>query len=320
MRCHVVSRGESAALHLVREELDARLAAGKFFWIDLHGASDAEIELLDEVLGLHPLAIEDSQHFEQRPKIDEYDDFSFLVLYGRSPDEDGLVEVHAYYSARFLVTVRRDAAPSIDELQRLYGDDEHDPREEGVFLLHQVVDGLVDSFFPTLTQFSDRMDLIEDELLLRPKDELLQDIFAMKRRLVRLRAVIAPQRDLLARITSGVAELPGMTAEAERHFRDVYDHLIRLTEEIDSYRDLMTASIDVYLSASSNRLNAVMKQLAAIATIFLPLTFVTGYFGQNFPWLVDHIGGPIWFLALGGAVQLAVLVGLVTYFKRKGWL
>jgi magnesium transporter len=141
----------------------------------------------------------------------------------------------------------------------------------------------------------------------------------MKRRLVALRKVISPQRDLMASIASGLADLPGMSPDAERHFRDVYDHLIRLTDMIDSFRDLLTGASDAYLSTVSNRLNGVMKQLAVIATIFLPLDFVTGFFGQNFPWMVEHIGGLGWFIALGIGSQVATLAVLLLYFRRRGW-
>jgi magnesium transporter len=142
----------------------------------------------------------------------------------------------------------------------------------------------------------------------------------MKRKLVKFRKAISPERDLVGRLVNGDVAVPGMTREAERYFRDVYDHLLRLSEMIDTYRDLMTASIDVYLSLGSNRLNVVMKQLTAIATVFLPITFVTGFFGQNFPWMVDHIGGWPAFLVFGIGLQLLVGAALFAMFKRREWL
>src|SRR5204863_8035787 len=129
--------------------------------------------------------------------------------------------------------------------------------------------------------------------------EQLEEIFAMKRLLVGMRKAIAPQRDMFASLMGGVAELPGMSSEDERYFRDIYDHLIRISDLIDTYRDLLTSSMDVFLSTVSNRLNVVMKQLAVIATVFLPLTFITGFFGQNFAWMVRHISGWEEFVGLG---------------------
>ena len=141
----------------------------------------------------------------------------------------------------------------------------------------------------------------------------------MKRLLVGMRKAISPQRDTFARLTGGIADLPGFGQEDDRYFRDIYDHLIRISDLIDTYRDLLTSSMDVFLSTVSNRLNVVMKQLAVIATIFLPLTFITGFFGQNFGWLVGHIGGLPTFLALGIGSEIILVIVLLTYFKRRGW-
>jgi magnesium transporter len=147
----------------------------------------------------------------------------------------------------------------------------------------------------------------------------MRRVFEAKRRLVGLRRVIDPQRDVMATIANGVAEIPGADVETERLFRDVYDHLIRLTDAIDSFRDLLTSLMDVYLSTVSNRLNGVMKQLTVIATIFLPLTFVTGFFGQNFGWMVDHVGSLWTFVLLGIGTQLLVLGFLLAFFRRREW-
>jgi magnesium transporter len=141
----------------------------------------------------------------------------------------------------------------------------------------------------------------------------------MKRLLVTMRKTATPQRDAFASLMGGVAQLPGLAEEDERYFRDIYDHLIRISDLIDSYRDLLTGAMDVYLSTVSNRLNAVMKQLTVIATIFLPLTFITGFFGQNFDWMVGQIGSLPVFLVLGVGSELLAVLGLVAFFKRRGW-
>src|SRR5204862_1089405 len=132
-------------------------------------------------------------------------------------------------------------------------------------------------------------DELENQIFLRASDDQLQEIFQMKRLLVGMRKAVTPQRDAFASLTGRMAELPGFDTEDEHYFRDVYDHLIRISDLIDSYRDLLTSAMDVYLSTVSNRLNAVMKQLTIIATVFLPLTFITGFFGQNFGWRVRNI-------------------------------
>jgi magnesium transporter len=136
-----------------------------------------------------------------------------------------------------------------------------------------------------------------------------------------MRKVIAPQRDMMASINAGVADVPGMTDEASRYFRDLYDHLIRLADLVDSYRDLLSSVMDTHLSTVSNRLNVVMKQLTIIATIFLPLSFLTGFFGQNFSYLVRVWIAPSWtFFVFGIALDVAAVIFLVAYFRRRGWL
>ena len=142
----------------------------------------------------------------------------------------------------------------------------------------------------------------------------------MKRWLIGVRKVITPQRDLVASLVDGVAELPGMTREIERYFRDLYDHLIRISDLVDSYRDLLTGSMDAYLSTVSNRLNAIMKQLTLIATIFLPLSFLTGFFGQNFAWMVTRLTSQGAFLVLGFGTEIVAVTGLLVMFRRRGWL
>lgn len=309
--------GGSVVGHVDRADLEERLDRGEFFWLDLHQPTTDDFAVLREVFQFHPLAVEDSENFGQRAKLEEYDDFVFLVVYGAAPDEDRLVEVHCFYSERFLVTVHRDEAPAFDTLRARC--EQGRLEVEPILLLYRVVDGLVDSFFPALSEFDERIDSLHDEMLAQPNDKQLHELFTMRRRLVTLRRATAPERDLFGRIVAGTVVLPGMSTEAERRFRDVYDHLVRLGEVIDGYRDLLAGSIDLHQSSASNRLNAVMKQLAVIATIFLPLSFIVGFFGQNFPWLVDHIGGAGAFFGLGVGLELAALTALLAYFKRRGW-
>jgi len=194
------------------------------------------------------------------------------------------------------------------------------PIDDPPELLYRIVDGLVDSFFPLLADFDDRIDELEDRTFLNAGDEQLQEIFRMKRLLVGLRKAVTPQRDMFAGLMGGVSDLPGMTAEHERYFRDVYDHLIRISDLIDTYRDLLTSSMDVYLSTVSNRLNAVMKQLTIMASVFLPLTFLTGFFGQNFAWMASHVSTGRDFLAFGVGLEVITVVALFALFRRLRWL
>jgi magnesium transporter len=316
--CHVIDHHGTEQVHFSRETAEGRLASGSFFWLDLDQPSAADFEILRDVFKFHPLAVEDSEHFDQRAKIDDYDDFIFVVVYGATPDQDRLVEVHCFYSERFLLTIHRDDCPAFAEIRRRY-----QSRDAAIdhpsLLLYRVVDGLVDSFFPILAAFDDSIDELEDSIFRRADDRQLQEMFRMKRLLVGMRKAVTPQRDAFAGLMGGIAEMPGLGEGDERYFRDVYDHLIRISDLIDSYRDLLTGAMDVYLSTVSNRLNVVMKQLTVIATIFLPLTFITGFFGQNFHWMVSHVGSMTVFLTLGIGTEIAIVVFLLTFFKRRGW-
>ena len=300
------------------QALGEMLRSGESFWLDIQAPDDDDYTLLRETFGFHVLAVEDSEQFGQRPKADDYEGFVFLVVYGWSPDEDGLVEVHCFYAERYLVTVHRDPSPTLDAL-RTKLEREPDRFPVGPLLLHGVVDRLVDDLVPVLEQVDEQLDAIEERVFATPTHEQLEDIFRMKRQLIRLRRVIVPQRELLARVTGGVVELPGMTVEADRHFRDVYDQLVRLAEEIDANRELANSAIDAYLSTASNRLNATTKQLTVIATIFLPLSFLTGFFGQNFAWMVGEVTSWEAFVLLGLGLEALTVVGLVLLFRVRGW-
>jgi magnesium transporter len=327
---HSPDRASSTGFSCVVPCLDAidegaikdHLAHDQFFWLDLTAPSNKEIDALRELFGFHPLALEDATEFGQRPKLDRYGDYIFLVFYGArdapSSEASLLREVQLFVSGKYLVTLHQDQLPVLDEQrERLKGVLLHSEQ----FLLYRVFDALTDSFFPLLSRIDDEIDVLETEVLAGPTDEQLQKLFAMKRELVAMRKVVTPQRDLFARSIDELADLPGLVLDERDYFRDVYDHLIRISDLIDSYRDLLSNTTDLYLSTVSNRQNEVMKQLAIVGTIFLPLSFITGFFGMNFGWLVTKGITPTWtFFVLGIGSMLATCVLLLRFFKRKGWM
>jgi magnesium transporter len=318
MGSHLLDRDGTIQPRYDRVALESRLSSGEFFWLDLHDPSEEDFALLRDVFKFHPLALEDSEQFGQRPKLEDYEDFVFFVFYGAAPppDEDRLVEVHFFYSERFLVTVRQDEAPACEALKERYSK-RPAPLEKPIALLYRLMDTFTDSFFPALEDFDERIDTVEDEIFREPREAQLEEIVRMKRRLNRLRRVVGPQRDVVGQLFGGIAELPGSDLEAERYFRDVYDHLIRVADLIDSYKDLVTGAMDVYLSSVSNRLNLVVERLTVLSTILLPLIVLTGFFGQNFGWLVRHIGGLTSFLIFGVGVPVAAALLLVYYLRRQ---
>jgi magnesium transporter len=306
--------------NVTRETIEQRLRDKAFFWLDLHTPDKDEVAILRDVFHFHALAIEDAERFGQRPKLDEYNDYLHLVVYGVHQDDGELVEVHCFVCSHYLVTIHRHDLPQFDEIRERYQRKQVQAGHQ-MMLLHQVVDSLADSFFPVLSDLDDGIDALEDAIVKQPTDQQLQQMFAVKRQLVELRKVVTPQRDLFARLASGVVEFPGLQDdEVLRYFRDVYDHLIRISDLVDTYRDLMTGAMDVYLSTVSNRLNDVMKKLTIIATIFLPLSWLTGFFGQNFGFMVGHITGWVAFVGLGLGGEVAAVLVLLYIFRRRGWL
>jgi magnesium transporter len=307
---------------LDRAAIERHLDEDRFFWLDLTAPSPEQLAELRAIFGFHPLALEDTEKFDQRPKLDDYGDHVFLVFYGASSAQDHraeeVCEVHLFISGRYLVTVHRAPLPQLDEQRRqLDGRVLHSEQ----FLLYRVLDGLTDSFFPVLTDMDDEIDSLERAVIEQPSDEELQHLFALKRQLIAMRKVVTPQRDLFARSIDQIAELPGLELDERDYFRDIYDHLIRISDLIDSYRDLLSGATDLYLSTVSNRQNDVMKQLTVIATIFLPLGFITGFFGMNFGYLVTHVINHSWtFWALGIGSMVLTCVALLVFFRRRGWV
>jgi magnesium transporter len=322
-----------------RDDVASRLRDGVFFWLDLPGLGDEELGWLRDLFGFHPLAIEDAEQFGERPKLEEYPDYTFMVLFGSSlnlgssftgagahdapqtspTSLDDLSEVHFFVSGQYMVTVHRATCPALHDLaarMKKAGVAVKDPAR----LFHRVADTLVDSFFPVLNDLDEGLDLLQGQIVARPDNAQLARLLDYRSSLIGLRKVVAPQRDIFAGLASGVTELAGLDDEAQRYFRDIYDHLIRLAELIDGYRDLVSGTTDAYLSVVSNQLNVIMKQLTIISTVFLPLSFLTGFFGQNFGALVNHIGSWETFLALGIGSEVVAVGGLYTLFKRRGWL
>jgi magnesium transporter len=297
--------------------IDELTARDEFFWLDLVDPSDEQLGRLAERFGWHPLALEDIQRRGQRPKLDRYGDQALIVFYGAREvghDAPAMIEVHLVVSGQWVVTVRQGACDELTQLrQRLPAD--HEKGEQ--FVVYRILDTLTDTFFPVLERIDDEIDALEDAIVLGPSDEQLQRIFHLKRSLVTLRRIITPQRDLAARTIDDLAELPGLDPGTRDWFRDVYDHLIRLSDTVDSYRDLLTGAMDVYLSTVSNRANVVMKQLTLVATIFLPITALTGFFGQNFGWLVLHVRSLWAFMVFGvGGIVLSSAI-LFVWFRRS---
>lgn len=313
---HVVECPSGRSAPATRETMERLRDAGVFFWLDIDAPDATTLAMLGEVFGIHPLALEDAARFGQRPKIEDYEGHVVVIVFGVESERDRLVEVHCFVTADALVTVRRERCAAFDDLRRRM---RRDGAPVGPMVLHAVLDALSDTFEGRLDAIEDAVDAVDVDPL-RTDPGLQAQIFTLRRSLVTLGRIVRPQRDVLGRIAGILTPLPGLDAATARYFRDVHDHLIRYENAIDAMRELLSGATEVQLSAVSNRLNVVMKQLTAIATVFLPLTFLTGFFGQNFPWLVEHLAGPWPFTVFGLVLPVALSVGLLTWFRRQGWI
>ncbi|MEO8897334.1 MAG: magnesium/cobalt transporter CorA [Candidatus Dormibacter sp.] len=307
-------------VHSVDDLKNVQVSPGQVLWVHCEVSDEAEIAAIAARFHVHPLAVEDLRNSNQRPKLDDYRDQLFVVLFGaiKLPDESiALAEVHFLIGDGYLVTVTTDPMPAIAALEK-----QLDLRPELCavrpdMVFYRICDSLVDSVFPLLDHIGAQIDVVEDAVLENPDRETLRTIFGLKRDLLTLRRVTGPQRDLLQSLTS--PRTPRIGNETQLFLRDVYDHTVRIAEEVDSFRDLVSSSLDAYLTSISNRLGEQTRRLTVVATIFLPLTFLTGFFGMNFAFLVGHIDTPqAFFLGLGVmAVSVPSLVLVVTRLNRR---
>ena len=288
-----------------------------FRWIDLRAPDETSLAKLGDKFGLHKLALEDCLHLDQRPKLEDYPGHHFVVLHGFSCGEDvaeiTLHEVHAFLGADFLITVHDLEHGAIEAVARRVEVDPTGTLGRGVdFLLYLIADALVDSNFPLFEKFDEAIDDLEEKAFKKPTNTQLQRSFAVKRSLVMLRRVLSPQRDVVGQLARG--NLPFVTEKTRVYFRDVYDHLQRLYEHIDTARDLLGNAMDAWLSVTANRTNDITKQLTIFASLFLPMSFVVGFFGQNF----DVLSGKPFMWTMVGLLLLIPL-GMLWWFRRKNW-
>jgi magnesium transporter len=291
-------------------------------WLDIANPQSEEFALVAEELGLHPLAVEDAQHGHQRPKIDQYESHYFIVFYAVEAPSPGAIayhEVSIFVAQNAIVTVHQGDFTARQLVEKRFVEGRLSTTG---LLLHALLDTMVDRYFEVVDQLGERIELLEDFIATdsgrdtRDAQTPLKELFLVKRDLLQLRKTIAPERDVLQGLVRGdIRDL--REAGRRAYFQDVYDHLIRVIDEIDTFRELSSNVIDAYLASASNRLNEVVKVLTSIATVLLVLTFVTGFFGQN--WAFIPYGSiELFWASIGLMVVLAV--GLGVYFRRRGWL
>lgn len=287
-------------------------------WLVITDPQSADLDLVASELSLHPLAVEDAKQRHQRPKIEQYDTHYFLVFYAVEPEEGGTLRLHEvsiFVARNVVVTVHEGEFPARLAVEKRWRDGRISSTG---MLLHALLDAMVDEYFPVVDEFGDRVEAAEATIIDENGADFrssLRALFRAKRELVTLRQRVASEREVLAVLARG--DLGFFDREHAMYFQDVYDHVVRVTDEVDTFRDLASNVIDAHLAAASNRLNEVMKVLTAVATVLLVVSVVTSFFGMNFTALPT--GSPEWFWGTVVAM-VAVSAALLVYFRRVGWL
>ncbi len=293
-------------------------------WLDVYVDGPEDGRVLSEVFNFHPLAIEDA--VEPRidpPKIDDHGEYLFIVLNALTSYEAGTeletAEADFFLGSNYVVSVHRDPIPALDFYFDRAQRDETILLHRADWVLHGMLDAIVDAYLPIVDAVDETIDKIEERLLDHPDRSLLQQILLSKRNSLRLRRATAPQREIMNRLARG--EFPKVIAsDTSIYFRDVYDHLVRIEYLVEAVRDLADGALQTYLSVVSNRLNEVMKVLTAAATIFLPLTLVSGVYGMNFEHNQFPSFGAWWGFPAVVAGMIALGVSMLTFFKVRRWL
>jgi magnesium transporter len=293
---------------------------GEMCWIDLQPPDDADLKLMQKRFGFHPLAIEDCAAEIHRAKVDEYGNHLFLVTHSMRVTERGrhgiaTSELDVFLGDRYLITIHREPIPGLEIVWKRASGDATCGTNGMDFICYLIVDELVDKVFPLIDQVSDQLEDVESAILKRVESRQLQQLMRLKRWLISMRRVLSPERDMLAILLRRGD--PRISERTALYFRDVYDHIVRAYEQIDVERDLLGNAMDAYLSMMANTSTIIMKQLTLLASIFLPLTFMTGFFGQNFNAL-PFDSKSLFYTEIGACVALPAV--MFFWFRRSGWL
>jgi magnesium transporter len=290
-------------------------------WVDLAAPGDDEFLLLSDVFHFHPLSTEDARSALQFPKVEQYPGYLYLVLHGI--DSQGSAsrgfstrDVDFFVGRNFLVTVHDDASRTIERLRQACSQYEHLLSEGPVALLHRVVDSMVDNYRPVVEALEQRIETLEERAL-AGRSQLVAQVMKIKRELAQMRRILIPQRDAIGRLAR--REFPMISDEMAFRFRDVYDHVVRMAEEVILFQDRMTGILEVNLASVSNRLNQIMKVLTVMSTIFLPLTVLTGMWGMNIelPHLPGGPAGQFWWI---GGIMVVVSLAMLGVFRLNKWI
>ena len=290
-------------------------------WIDLEAPTDEELRLLENPFAFHPLAIEDCLTPEHQPKIEDFGPYLFLIFRGvdLEPPADHFetIKLAAFLGPNYLITYHRRPMRSVAAVRTKYAHDEKGDLFRGVdYLLYEILDHMIEFYFPVLERIEEDIEAVEDRIFTADDENTLDAILGLKRRVMEIKRALAPHRELFGRIARN--EFEEITPQAVVFYRDLYDSTYRLAEVADSYRDVLSGTLDAHISMISHRLNEVMKVLTIFSTIMLPLTFIAGVYGMNFDFMPELHWRYGYFLVWG--IMLAVTGGMLVYFRRRRWI
>lgn len=321
----VIGYGQDAVVKQQFEQIDQYLldpCDGNVVWVDVEGVHDIElIRALGEKHSFHPLVLEDIVNTAQRPKIEDYGDYLFIVLRMLHPTDEGgfnSEQLSIILGPDYLFTFQEGIeGDPFDSVRKRILNGKGKIRGMGAdYLAYALIDAVVDGYFTVLEEFGERIVDIEEELARTPDQRSLHQINGIKKEIIYLRKSVWPLREAISFLERGDSHL--LNDATRLYFRDVYDHTVQVIDSVETYRDLLSGMLDLYLSSISNRTNEVMKFLTVIGTIFMPLTFLVGVYGMNFkyfPELEWHNG---YFVLWGIMITLSLL--MIAYFKKKRWL
>lgn len=291
-------------------------------WINVDGLHQVEIlEKLGECYGLHPLVLEDILNTDQRPKMEDYGEYLYVVLrdldYSDESNEIETEQISLIVGSNFVFSFQEREGDAFDPIRDRIRNNKGRIRKMGAdYLAYALLDSIVDNYFIILEKLGERIEWLEEKLVAHPTDETLQSLHHLKRELLFLRKGVWPLREVISgleRVESSLINEP-----TRLYLRDVYDHTIQAIDTIETYRDMVSGMLDIYLSSVSNRLNSVMKVLTIIATIFMPLTFLAGIYGMNFKYMPELEWR--WSYPLVWLIMVGIGVSMLVYFKKKKWL
>jgi magnesium transporter len=324
MEIFVYREGETkVASGFTVEQLPELLKEEKsVIWVDMPEPTEADDRILLDVFHFHPLTVEDCRENRHYPKIEEFPAYLYFIVHGvtanTTPDRFNTIELDGFLGPNFVITYHHEMFRSINNVKKQLTTSPVACQRGPAFLMHQILDQIVDYYSPVLDDFDERIDELEDNIfsLKQPNNAILEDIMDLKRSVLRLRRISAKQMDIFYRLSRGEVHLipQGMLP----FYRDIYDHLIRVTDLAENYRDLLSGSLEAYLSVVSNRMNEIMKVLTIFSAIMLPLTFIAGLYGMNFDNLPELHWAYSYFVVLG--LMLIVALGMLIMFWRKGWI